>query len=145
MRNDIFFKIGIAAVRLGISQREVVIMLLSRIRGDIDHFQGGFTLVKYQPRDPRKLWHCFPICFREAESELVADFRKLSRFSVSYLVAIATDRYMEEMLQGKKSRHNYVNFSHYAIGRRIENGIICWELYWGDPGDTPKGKIHRRT
>ncbi|TAL35000.1 MAG: hypothetical protein EPN93_11135, partial [Spirochaetes bacterium] len=118
MRNDIFIRIGIAAVRLRKSQREVVIMLLNRIRGDFNHFQGGFTLVRYQPRDPRKRWHCFPIRFREAENELVADFRKLGRFSVSYLVAMATDRYLEEMLQDKKSRHNYAKFAHYAIGQR---------------------------
>jgi hypothetical protein len=45
--------------------------------------------------------------------------------------------------------HNYVKFTHYAVGQRREGGIICWELYWGDPGDIPKAanptRIQRRT
>ncbi|TAL35263.1 MAG: hypothetical protein EPN93_10715 [Spirochaetes bacterium] len=145
MRIAVFIKIGFAAARLGKTHREVVVMLLARIREDIEHFPGGFTLVRYQPRDPLKLWHCFPITFRKNENELVSDFRRLGRFSVSSLVAIATERYLEELLQDGTIRHNYVEFPHYAIGKRIENGILCWELYWGDPDDTPKGRIQRRT
>jgi hypothetical protein len=148
MRHDIFLKTGLAAARLGKTRREVVIMLLRRIMCDIDRFEGGFTLVKYQPRDPLKQWHCFPITFRKGENEFVTDFRKLGKVSVSYLVAIAAERYLEELLKDKESRHNYVEFTHYAIGQRVEGGIICWELYWGDPGPTLKptgnSKIYRR-
>jgi hypothetical protein len=149
MRHDVFLKIGLAAVRLGRTRREVVLMLLSRIMRDIDRFQGGFTLVKYQPRDPMKKWHCVPISLRKNENEFVTDFRKLGKCSVSYLVAIATERYLEELQNDGDNRHNYAEFIHYAIGQRLEGGIICWELYWGDPGPSPRGcgtsKIHRRT
>jgi hypothetical protein len=149
MKHAVFLRISLAAARLGKTRREIVLMLLRRILQDINHLQGGFTLVKYQPRDPLKQWHCVSLSLRKNENEFVADFRKLGKCSVSYLVAIATDRYLEELLHDGGSGHNYAEFIHYAIGQRLEGDIICWELYWGDPGPLPKGggnsKIHRRT
>jgi hypothetical protein len=116
---------------------------------DIERLQGGFTLVRYQTRDNLKRWHCFSISLREDENEFFTDLRKLSKLSVSYLVAIAVERYLDELLKEGESRHNYTIFTHYAVGQRTEAGIICWELYWGDPVDTPKAvtqtRIHRRT
>ncbi len=145
MNIAVFVKIGLAATRLGKSRREIVIMLLSRIRHDFHLFQGGFRLVRYQPRDSSKQWHCFTIRFKKHENELVTDFRKLGKYSVSYLVALAVDWYLDELLQDEGDRHNYVELKAYAIGIRIENGIICWELYWGDPPEDTRTTIHRRT
>jgi hypothetical protein len=148
MSHAVFVKIALAAVKLGTSRREVVIMLLRRILRDIDRYKGGSTLVRYQPPDPLKQWHCFPICFKKNENEFATDFRKLSRFSVSYLVAIATKRYLDELLRDSASVHNYGKFPDYAIGRRRVAGIMCWEMYWGDTKNLPKGapppKIYRR-
>jgi hypothetical protein len=148
MRYDIFLKICVAAARLGKSRREVILILLRRIMCDIDRYQGGFTLVKYQQRDPLRDWRCFPISLRKSENEFVADFRKLAKVSVSYMVAIAVERYLEDLLEDGGNRHNYAELTHYAIGQRIEGGIICWELYWGDPGTSPEflgiSKIRRR-
>lgn len=146
MNIAVFVEIGIAATRLGKSRREVVIMLLTRIRHDFHLFEGGFRLVKYQSRDPLARWHCFTISFKKHENELVTDFRKLGKYSVSYLVALAADRYLRELMQDGGDGHNYVELKDYAVGKRIDNGLICWELYWGDPlmGDA-RTTIHRRT
>jgi hypothetical protein len=148
MQHDVFFTLSLASERLGKTRRDLVVMLLMKIMRDVDRFQGGFTLVRYQKRDPLKRWRCFSISFRTDEYEFFTDLRKLGKFSVSYLVAMAVERYLDELLDGKK-RHNYFRFTHYTIGQRIENDILCWEFYWGDPADTPKAlkgtKIHRRT
>jgi hypothetical protein len=69
---------------------------------------------------------------------------------VSYLVAIAAERYLDELLHEERNRHNYAMFTHYTIGQRAEGGTICWELYWGNPDFTIKGignrtKIYRCT
>jgi hypothetical protein len=149
MRLSVFIKTSLAAAQLGKTHQEVVKMLLRRVLHDIDRFQGGFTLVRYQPRNPEKQWKCFPISFRENENEFAKDLRGLSKFSVSYLVAIATWFYLEELLEDGKNRHKNAEFPHYAVVQRIENGFICWELYWGDPGpilnSAETTKIHRRT
>jgi len=57
MRKKVYAKISHAAEKLGTSKRAIIIMLLMRVRNDINTFQGDFTLVKYQPRDPRGEWH----------------------------------------------------------------------------------------
>jgi hypothetical protein len=139
MRFDIFHKISLAASMLGKSRRQVVIKLLIRLMSDMERLQGGFMLVRYQERDPIKHWHCFSISFRRDENEFFTDLRKLGKFSVSRLVAIATELYLDELLREGGSMHNYARFEHYSIGRRTEGGIICWEMYWGDPTDTMKG------
>lgn len=144
MSHAVFVKISLAAVSLDTSRREVVVMLLRRVLRDIDRYKGGSTLVRYQPRDPLKLWHCFPICFKKNENEFASDFRKLSRFSVSYLVAIATKRYLEELLREKDYILNYAVFPDYGICQRSVKDIKCWEMYWGDFPDDPKGEPPRR-
>jgi hypothetical protein len=149
MRNDVFFKLSHASMKIGKTRREVVVMLLLRLMSDVEGFPGGFTLVRYQERDPLKRYRCFSISFKKDENEFFTDLRKLCKLSVSYLVAIAVERYLEEMLNEGQSRHNYTEFTHYAIGQRIDDGIICWEFYWGDPAGIPEGRtwtqIHRRT
>jgi hypothetical protein len=148
MHYDVYNKISLAAEKLGTSKRSIVIMLLTKIRYDIDKFQGGFTLVEYQPRDPYMQWHCFTIIFNKQENELVSDFRRLGKLSVSYFVAKAVEYYLNELLNKGKTMHNYVILNHYVISQSIVNGIICWEYYWGNPGPTPRNrtntKIHRR-
>jgi hypothetical protein len=105
--------------------------------------------VRYQERDPLRQWHRFSISFRKDENEFFTDLRKLGKLSVSYLVAIAVEQYLDELLRKGTKIHNYVRFNHYAIGQRNDGGIICWELYWGEPPDPPKAagaaRIHRRT
>jgi hypothetical protein len=149
MQNSIFFKLGLAASRLGKTRRDIVVTLLMRLMSDIERFQGGFTLVRYQERDPLRQWHCFSISFRKDENEFFTDLRKLGKFSVSYMVAIAVERYLDELMREGDERHNYAGFTHYAVGLRLEGGIICWELYWGDPPNTPHAsittQIQRRT
>ncbi|TAL37489.1 MAG: hypothetical protein EPN93_05735 [Spirochaetes bacterium] len=149
MSYAVFEKIALAAARRGICRRELVIMLLRRVLRDIDRFQGGFTLVRYQPRDPLKQWKHFPICFRKNENEFSQDFRKLSRFSLSYLVAIATRRYLDELLRERDAMCNYSQFPQYAIGRRTIKHVTCWEFYWGNTENLPKraspARILRRT
>jgi hypothetical protein len=62
---------------------------------------------------------------------------------------MAVERYLDELVREEGDRHNYALFTHYTIGQRVENGIICWELYWGDPPGIPKSshptQIRRRT
>lgn len=148
MNYDVFNRIGLAAVKLGTSRRAIVIMLLTRIRDDIDQFQGGFTLVEYQPRDPFKQWRCFTIIFKNQENELVSDFRRLGKLSVSFFIAKAVEYYLNELVNNGGTMHNYAKLNHYVIGQSTVNGIICWEYYWGNPGPTPRNrtttKIHRR-
>jgi hypothetical protein len=146
---DVLVEITAAAIRLEVSRRKLIVRLLMRIMRDISRYQGEFTLVKYQPYDPLGRWHHFPIVFRKDENEFFTDLRKFSKYSVSYLVAIAVREYLPEILaEQKKSRHNY-SYNEWALGLRMVRGALCWEIFWGDPVPDPRNApgeiILRRT
>ncbi len=140
MDKTIYSKIDMAAKKLKKSKRSIVIMLLTRVRHNINSYPGDFSLVKYQSRVQGGDWHCFTIVFKKQENEIVSDFRRLGKLSVSFFVKKATEEYLYELLEEGGNSHNYVELDCYAIGERRENGIICWEFYWGAPQQTEKSQ-----
>jgi len=99
-------KITQASVKLDVSCREVIIMLLKKMMKENRKFRGGFSNTKYQPDDPDKRWHCFPITFKKDENEFREDLRKICKSSVSRIVSIAIEKYLDELIADPKMRHN---------------------------------------
>jgi hypothetical protein len=129
-----------AAVKLHTSRREVVVRALMRIMSKVDTFQGWFTSVKYQPDDAGLKWRCFPIKLKPDEYEFFTDLRKVCKCSVSLLVAIALEKYLDEVLdESRDGVYNNTLFKNYLIRRMYISGVVCWMLCWGYPkeGDLP--------
>jgi hypothetical protein len=134
MGTDTLTRVTWAAEQLDRPMREIVVILLRRVMRDIDRFQGGFTLVKYQKGRPGRKWHCFCIEYYEDENEFFTDLRKLSRFSLSNLVAIAAKRYLLEIVRGEKNGIlKYLHYCDYLIRQQTIDGIRSWIFYWGIP------------
>jgi hypothetical protein len=128
-----------AAIKLGISRRDVIVSLLMRIMDNINIFRREFATIKYQPDASRGEWRCFSIKFRPEETEFFADLRNFCKCSVSFLVAIAVEKYLDDMLDDyDRHRHNYPRFCNYAMCKEIMNGSIFWIIYWV----THKGIMH---
>ena len=109
-----------------------------RLMRDLDHAKGDFdfTTVKYQSDDMPENWHCFHVRFKPDEYEFFIDLGKVCKCSVSLLVALAVDRYTDELIKEKavkKDVDNYILFKHYLLNKVIVDGIICWQMYWGIP------------
>jgi hypothetical protein len=134
MHLDTLYVIAGVASKLKTTKRDIVVRLLMRIMQDIVMYPVRFSAVRYQADDRKRRWHCFSIKFRPDENEFFTDLRKLCKCSVSCLVAIAAEKYLDEILaaSGKKV-HNKVRFSNYVIRRIFAGGLICWQLYWGYP------------
>ncbi len=127
-------KISKAAIRFNQSRRKTIVMLLMMIMEDQRFFARCFSTVKYQPDDNEENWHCFHIRFREDENEFFVDLRKLCKFSVSYLLALAVDRYLGALLKRvKKSVDNNIRFINYVQYHEVVDGIFSWRIYWGYP------------
>jgi hypothetical protein len=137
---DVLSRIYNAALKLNKSNREIIILLFMRIMQKYSMQQGKFSTVKYQPDDDRNKWHKFHICFKADENEFFGDLRKFCKFSVSYLLAIAVEEYLDKLMDDaeKKIVDNYPYFNSYLIYREIVEGIISWRLYWGYPVEEPK-------
>ncbi|TAL34463.1 MAG: hypothetical protein EPN93_12130 [Spirochaetes bacterium] len=138
-----------AAQRLGKTQHEIIVELLTRLMRDVHQLLGGFTGVRRQTGKPEGGWYCFCIRFNAEEYEYFTDMRKLCKKSVSLLVAIAVKKYMAELLAKENSELiNYIRYKGSAVSFSNSDGIACWQLYWGtpSPGITRQGeKIVRRT
>ncbi len=135
---SVLSKIAAGSNLLGIPQRTLVVRLLMRIMRDIDRHQGSFTLTRYQRRDPKGRWKCFPVVFQAQQNEFFNDLKRFSRFSISHLVAIAVKEYLPELLaDGNNERHNYAS-SEWALGRRMDGSALCWEIYWGKPAPSTR-------
>ena len=134
VHRDVFGKIAEVADRHKKSLREIIVLLLMRIMYDHVSLMRGFTTVKYQPDDDRENWHCFHIRLKHDEYEYFIDLRKICKRSISSLIAIAIDRYFDELTSAPiKVVDNYTQFNNYVLRREVVDGIITWLLYWGYP------------
>jgi len=134
IHKDILSKIMYASERLGKTKRDLIVLLLMRIMKNHNLFKHNFSTVKYQPDDDKDKWRCFHIRFREDENEFFSDLRKVSKFSVSFLVAKAVDNYLDKTLQDlEKAVDNYPYFKNYILYHEVVDGIMCWHSYWGMP------------
>ena len=127
-------KIAGVATALNTSKRDIVVRLLRKTMRDVGRFKHRFRTVKYQPDDAGGNWHCFHICFRDDENEYFVDLRKLCKYSVSHLLAIAVNRYIHELIQNPMN--NYTDFCDYYLFHEIVEGIKSWRFYWGYPEKT---------
>ena len=132
---DILTKITHAALKLRKSRKEIIILLLKRMMKDQRVLGGGFSTVKYQEDDEKEYWRTFHIRFREDDNEFFVDLRKISKFSVSCLLAIAVKRYLGTLIEDLKNGNvdNYSSFKNYVLRRDVVDGIISWHFYWGYP------------
>ena len=130
IRREVLSKITNAAIQSNKSRREIIIYLLKLVARNNDSHLRGFGTVKYQSDDDPDNWHCFHIRFKPDEYEYFLDLRKVCKCSVSHLVAIAADKYLNDIMANVD---NYALFSNYVLRREIIDGIICWHLYWGYP------------
>ena len=134
MHCDILEQITKASKELGKSRRYIIILLLKRIMRDHQGLMRGFTTIKYQPDDDRENWHCFHIRFKQDEYEFFSDLRKFCKYSVSFLVAMAVDKHLDQILADKIDNvDNYANFNNYVLHQEIIGGIISTYLFWGYP------------
>ena len=131
---NVLSRITYASEKIGVSRRKIIILLLMQMMKDTRLRNRGFSTVMYQCDDIKENWRCFHIRFREDENEFFVDLRKFSKYSVSYLLAMAVERYLSKILENcVKFIDNYNIFNNYILHRYVIEGIISWHIYWGLP------------
>ncbi|MBN1534236.1 MAG: hypothetical protein JXA20_16305 [Spirochaetes bacterium] len=93
--------------------------------------------IEYQKSNPSERWNHFHIVLSEKEYEYFIDMRKLCKRSVSFLVALSVNKYIEEVIAEltnikTEKTDNYQFLSYILIGERIDN-VISWRIYWDLP------------
>jgi hypothetical protein len=131
MKKDVLQALTKYAQSRGISRTKMAIILLKKEMSEISTRECMGTLVRYQKRARPGDWQKFHIRFRPDEYEYVQDLRRLSKFSVAYILQRAINKYMSnERNYNEGDNYPYTN---YLIIKDIVNNIICWKYYWGYP------------
>ena len=68
---------------------------MSRMK-DFDKNQVKFQSVSYQASDVESNWIPFPIRLKEVDHEFFTDMRNFYKMSVSFLLAVATKKYLKK-------------------------------------------------
>lgn len=132
MRRDILRQIARAAESRGISQSEMIVLLIKNVMKEITDSATLGRMVRYQERSSHSDWHTFHVCLCMEEYEFVQDLRKIRKMSFSLIIAYAVKKYLIQVLQKNNNTDNY-RFTYYSITREVIDSSICWKIIWGNP------------
>ena len=136
VHNSILEILTYGEVMTGRPIKVIIKLLMQRIMDDNHKLLKSCRRVKYQERDKEKNWHRVHIVLNEYEYEYYLDMRKFYKMSVSFILAYAVMKYLNELvnelLDRNKNTDNYL-YSNYIFIKETVDGIICWKTYWGIP------------
>lgn len=122
------------------SRTFMIKLLMQRMMRDNKKMIKSYSRIKYQKRDCKDNWHRIHLGMSEYEYEYYLDMRKFYKMSVSFILAYAVRKYINEianeLLNGNKNTDNYL-YRNYIFLRTTMNKTICWQIYWGIPQMIP--------
>ena len=121
----------------GMARTCIIKLLMQRVMKSSQKMIKAYSRIKYQQRDTKDNWYRLHISVTEYEYEYYLDMRKFFKMSVSYILAFAVWKYLDdivnELLNGNKNTDNYF-FRNYILIKETLDGIVRWQIYWGiDP------------
>ena len=128
------------AAIIGRTRTFIIKLLMQRMMSDNQKLQQSHSRVKYQAREARENWHKFHITMNEYEYEYYLDMRKFFKMSVSFILASAVRQYLDEVLNKLLNESNITDnyrYQNYIFIKKIIDGVICWQIYWGIPQKLP--------
>ena len=129
----------------GKNRTYLIKLMMQRIMNDNQKLLKSYSRIQYQGRDTKENWHRLHVVVNEYEYEYYQDMRKFFKMSISFILAYAVMRYLEdiisELLNMNKSTDKYF-FRNYIFIKETVNGAICWQLYWGIPQKIPLQRNH---
>jgi hypothetical protein len=133
---DIMKTLNNGADATGRGLTSIIKLLMQRVMEDNKKLLKSYSRVKYQERDEKENWNRIHIVLNEYEYEYYLDMRKFYKMSVSFILAFAVMRYLNEivneLLDRNKNTDNYF-YRNYIFIKETVDGIVCWQIYWGIP------------
>jgi hypothetical protein len=113
----------------GISRSKMICVLLKRTLDNAPLMVRTGRLVQYQDRRSPGEWHSVHVNFNEVENEFFQDMRKLSKMSLSLLLAYAVSKFLKETLRSKGPDNN--RYLVYTLMNERTDSTISWRMVWG--------------
>lgn len=114
----------------------IIKLLMQRVMQDNQQMIKINSRIKYQGRDEKDNWQRIHVVLNEYEYEYYLDLRKFFKMSVSFILAYAAIKYLDELLDWGNNTDNYL-YRNYIFIKESIDGIVCWKTYWGIPLKLP--------
>jgi hypothetical protein len=117
----------------GIPREKIISCLMQRVGSREMKRLSPWCQVKYQARREKAQWKKLHLDLRGDEYEYYNDLKKVMKLSVSHIIAMAIEQYLEEIVKllndctDNYHYHNYI-FSVFRI-----DDVVCLVFYWGIP------------
>lgn len=123
------------SVKRGMTQSDIVILLLKYYQTNECKICDLKNSVKYQKKGKKKYWKRFHIVLTDQEYEFFTDMRKLSKKSVSLILALSLSKYYNFIYEELKSKSLESFVREYCFETRknnlsIKDGILLWAIKW---------------
>ena len=129
-------KLKLISQETGESMTSIINNMMKKIRNEHQSCWKFGKAVGYQGKKPKDQWSRLHLTLHSRDYEYFLDMRKLFKCSVSLLVAIGIDRYLDsyaENLEASKSMTDNCPYQHYVITLEYVDNVTCWKIYWGLP------------
>lgn len=122
-----------AIAHAGTSRRGMVSAMLKYLAVKSRKCPAEWGRIKYQERRPGEEWKRLHVRLQRDEYEFFLDLKKVMKMSVSHLIAVAINLYMDEMLGELKCDVDSYRYRNYAMSKIFIEDVTCWIFYWGIP------------
>jgi len=133
IRCDLLEKVNAASKKMNISRSGLVSILLLKYMETNRAGMKSFASVAYQERQDDSSFTTKSLCLREDVYEKWCDVRKAFKFSASYIIAMAIEKYLDEIVHGQKIPYNY--FSMYITNTTYHDNVCIIQTLWGVAGE----------
>ena len=140
VHNSILEMLNRSAEITGRARTSIIKLLMQRVMKNNQKMLKSYSVIRYQERDVKENWHRLHIILNEYEYEYYLDMRKFYKMSVSFILAYAVRRFLNEVVSELLDRNNNTdkyNFRNYIFMKETIDGVTCWRIYWGIPQMLP--------
>ncbi len=136
IRDEILLRIDEISVACDVSRSRVVSLLIRHVMNRHKADKNRFSRVKYQQRDPEAEWKRPHIVLEYDLYEKSIDLRKLLKMSVSHIVQVAFNQFIDEIIEKiKRGDGSDNNLRHYiCIGKRYGK-VFSFTVFWDFPSE----------
>lgn len=103
------------SAKSGIAMRDIVHVLLKIMLREKPLNIDVFKRIKYQERIEGRVWKKFHIELSEGSYEACLDLRKLMKMSVSFILSIAVELYLDRVMNELKRRRSTDNYPEFYL------------------------------
>ncbi len=133
LESAIIDKLTASAAERGISRSALISSLMHRMALVHREYASSLKGVRYQERDGGAVKRRLHVCLRPGEYEMFIDERKVFKLSVSFILAVAVERFLCDLVELIMEHGDNYRCQNYAIMQIDIENVTAWVLYWGIP------------